>query len=108
MPRLAAPERIDGFDTLVLRSEGADLEAAFVPTDGNIVASLRDGGEELLGSGKGLRRYARNGATMGIPLLHPWANRLAGDTYDAARKLVPGGLGPFAAAFSITVDRELL
>src|SRR4051794_8842651 len=88
MPRLAAPERIDGFDTLVLRSEDAEVEAAFVPTAGNVVASLRDGGEELLGSGKGLRRYARDGATMGIPLLHPWANRLAGDTYEAAGKRV--------------------
>ena len=44
-------------------------------------ASLRDGGEELLGRGLGVHCYARGGTTMGIPLLHPWANRLAADEY---------------------------
>jgi aldose 1-epimerase len=31
----------------------------------------------------GLEGYAKNGATMGVPLLHPWANRLARFNYDA-------------------------
>ena len=88
MPRFAAPARVEGFDTLVLRSESTDLEATFVPGAGNVVLSLRDAGQELLGAGKGLRRYAEHGSTMGIPLLHPWANRLDGDTYEAAGRRV--------------------
>ena len=28
--------------------------------------------------------YARDGITMGIPLLHPWANRLSGFRYRVA------------------------
>jgi len=47
-----------------------------------IVASLRHDGEELLGQRKGLATYARTGSTMGIPLLHPWANRLGGFEYS--------------------------
>jgi aldose 1-epimerase len=46
-----------------------------------VVASLRHGGEELLGRRNGLEAYADTGATMGIPLLHPWANRLGGFQY---------------------------
>lgn len=30
-----------------------------------------------MGQRKGLRAYVERGSTMGIPLLHPWANRLA-------------------------------
>jgi aldose 1-epimerase len=32
----------------------------------------------------GLEAYAARGSTFGIPLLHPWANRLGGFTYRAA------------------------
>jgi galactose mutarotase-like enzyme len=46
-----------------------------------VVASLRHEGEELLGQRHGLERYAQTGSTMGIPLLHPWANRLGGFEY---------------------------
>jgi aldose 1-epimerase len=47
-----------------------------------VVASLRHGGEELLGLRRGLGAYAETGSTMGIPLLHPWANRLGGFEYS--------------------------
>jgi galactose mutarotase-like enzyme len=63
-----------------LRAGG--LEASFEPAYGMICASLRDGGEELLAERKGLEEYKRSGATMGIPLLHPWANRLGAGEYD--------------------------
>ena len=84
---------IEGFRPLVLRSESADLQAAFVPEAGNVLASLRDAGAELLGRREGLRRYAAGRTTMGVPLLHPWANRLAGDTFrfDGARVTLPPG-----------------
>ena len=41
--------------------------------------SLTHRGEELLGQRGGLPAYRERGATFGIPLLHPWANRLDGD-----------------------------
>ncbi|WP_028061589.1 aldose 1-epimerase [Candidatus Solirubrobacter pratensis] len=68
--------------TRVLRS-GA-LTATFAPAFGMICSSLLHRGEELLGQRKGLEEYARGGSTMGIPLLHPWANRLGGFEYGFA------------------------
>jgi aldose 1-epimerase len=72
---------VEGYDAIRLRSAAAQLDATFVPIAGMVGASLRDGGEELLGRGTGVYCYARGGTTMGIPLLHPWANRLAADEY---------------------------
>ena len=46
-----------------------------------VTASLTADGEELLGRRDGLEAYALRGKTMGIPLLHPWANRLSGWQY---------------------------
>jgi aldose 1-epimerase len=69
------------FDAIDLRSASADLTAAVVPGAGMVVASLRDRGRELLGQRGGVHRYVEEGATMGIPLLHPWANRLAADSF---------------------------
>jgi aldose 1-epimerase len=59
-----------------------ELEAAFAPANGMVCASLRHRGEELLGERRGLEVYVEAGKTMGIPLLHPWANRLGGFTYS--------------------------
>src|SRR3954470_21631974 len=58
-----------------------DLEARFVPSVGMVGASLRLAGRELLGLRSGLDAYRARGATFGIPLLHPWANRLGGFAY---------------------------
>jgi galactose mutarotase-like enzyme len=66
----------------------ADIEAAFLPGVGMVGASLRHRGEELLGRTDNLVRYESEGSTMGIPLLHPWANRIAGTSYDAAGRSV--------------------
>jgi galactose mutarotase-like enzyme len=46
--------------------------------------SLFGAGRELLGQLGGLDAYATRGSSFGIPLLHPWANRLSGFTYAAA------------------------
>jgi galactose mutarotase-like enzyme len=51
-------------------------------------ASLRHRGEELLGRTGELERYVSSGSTLGIPLLHPWANRLARLGYAAAGREV--------------------
>jgi len=47
-------------------------------------ASLRHRGEELLGQRHGLGAYVEQARTFGIPLLHPWANRLSRDGYAVA------------------------
>ncbi|HEY4277261.1 MAG TPA: aldose 1-epimerase [Conexibacter sp.] len=73
-----------GFAGLRLRDADGDVTATFVPKAGMVGISLQDAGVELLGQRRGLAAYVDEGRTMGIPLLHPWANRLARDSYSAA------------------------
>lgn len=61
-----------------------DLGATFLPDRGMLGASLRFRGVELLRRIDDLEAAAAKGSTAGIPLLHPWANRLAGFTYRCA------------------------
>ena len=75
-------DRAEGFELLGLRSS-AGLEARYVPGAGLVCSSLRHDGDELLGQRGGIRDYAERGATMGIPILHPWANRLDGPGFRA-------------------------
>jgi galactose mutarotase-like enzyme len=69
--------QIEGFQALTLSFEAGELEAAFVPAAGMVGCSLRHRGDELLGQRGGLRTYVEKHSTMGIPLLHPWANRVS-------------------------------
>ena len=64
-----------------VRLASGALDAAYAPEAGMTGLSLRHRGEELLGP-------------LGIPFLHPWANRLAGETYAAAgcEVTLPAGL----------------
>lgn len=62
-------------------SAGGDLRARFVPEANLICDSLTHRGVQLLHVGRGVRAYAERGKTMGVPLLHPWANRLAAPGY---------------------------
>jgi aldose 1-epimerase len=81
-PRInAVPVRVEGYEAVRLRSSSAQFDATFVPRAGMVGASLRDGGEEFLTRNGGVHRYAQGTTTMGIPLLAPWANRLAGFDY---------------------------
>ncbi len=73
---------VEGFSASTLEGEG--IEAAFVPEAGMVGCSLRHRGEELLGQRSGLRAYVAKRLTMGIPLLHPWANRLAARRFRVA------------------------
>jgi aldose 1-epimerase len=59
-----------------------DLAATFVPRLSLVGSSLKHRGEEMLGTRGGLEAWAQRGKTMGIPLLHPWANRLGGWSYE--------------------------
>ena len=69
-------------ERLELSSES--LEATFVPKAGMVCSSLRHRGEELLGQRGGLEAYVAERSTMGIPLLHPWANRLGERRFEVA------------------------
>lgn len=60
----------------------------FLPEHGMLGASLRCRGVELLRRVEDLEGAAAKGSTAGIPLLHPWANRLAGLSYEVAGKTV--------------------
>ena len=65
-----------------------DLEAVFLPARGMLGASLRHRGEQILRRVDDLQMAAARGSTAGIPLLHPWANRLEGMRYAAAGREV--------------------
>ena len=87
---VGATERVE---SVVLRSADGSTEAEFVPGANLLCSSLRYLGYEYLHQGDGVRAYLRDGRTMGIPLLHPWANRLNGFHYRVAGKdvILPRG-----------------
>lgn len=109
----------EGFEAVVLESGDGGLEATFVPRAGMVCCSLRHDGTELLAQRGGIRAYAERGSTMGVPLLYPWANRLAALDYpgprgtvelrrdDALLKLDPNGL-PIHGALPGALPWELL
>jgi aldose 1-epimerase len=78
----------DPLRTVTLRDEQSELEARFHPGAGMLCSSLRHRGQELLAQNDGVEAYAKKGKTMGIPLLYPWANRLADSSYSAAGRTV--------------------
>src|SRR3954447_13493057 len=90
-PPAVGRRAIEGFDSVTLAA--GELEAAFAPAAGMVGVSLRHAGEELLDRQAGLRTYVERGAVMGIPILHPWANRLAGSDspLDARAARLPDG-----------------
>ena len=112
--------KVEGIPALTLATD-AGIEAAFVPSAGMVGCSLRHRGEELLGQRGGLRTYIEERSTMGIPLLYPWANRVARPRFRVAGREVvldsgaarvahgPGGLpihGLLAAAGGWKVNRH--
>jgi aldose 1-epimerase len=81
-------ESVGGLDGIALVSLEYGLRVAFVPGAGMVGRSLAHGGEELLGQRGGLSAYTQTGSSFGIPLLHPWANRLAGMSYSVGGRHV--------------------
>jgi galactose mutarotase-like enzyme len=65
-----------------------ELEAIFLPTHGMLGASLRHNGVEILGRVGDLEAAGAKGSTAGIPLLHPWANRLSEPRYSVLGQVV--------------------
>jgi aldose 1-epimerase len=83
MPAMVGERIEEGFAALTLEGDArGGLVAVFVPEAGMICCSLRHRGEELLGQRNGLRAYVERYSTMGIPFLHPWANRLGDDRFE--------------------------
>jgi aldose 1-epimerase len=68
--------------------QAGDLTAVLLPGHGMLGASLRHRSDEILRRIDDLAAAATRGLTAGIPLLHPWANRLAGARYTAAGRTV--------------------
>jgi aldose 1-epimerase len=66
--------------------EAGDLRACFLPAHGMLCASLRHRGNELLRRVDTLGEDAASGHVAGIPITHPWANRLSRWGYRAAGK----------------------
>ncbi len=80
---------IEAVPALTLASPAlGGVEAAFAPGVGMVGCSLTHAGEELLGRRGGLERYRAERKTMGIPLLHPWANRLGSRRFALAGREV--------------------
>jgi aldose 1-epimerase len=74
--------------TVELRSPGGELEATYLPGAGMVGWSLRHRGDELLAHPASLEAYVETGHPSAIPLLHPWANRLASFEYEIAGRRV--------------------
>lgn len=86
---VVAEDEIEGVPVLLIGSGGDDgLEAAFAPGAGMVCCSLSHRGEEILGQRHGLAGYVGERSTMGIPLLYPWANRLAAASFEVAGRRV--------------------
>jgi aldose 1-epimerase len=82
--------RLDQFlnDPSACTLKAGALKAVFLPSYGMLGASLSHQGVEILGRVEDLKSAVAQGSTAGIPLLHPWANRLAGPCYRAAGREV--------------------
>ena len=84
------------------------LAAVFVPELAMVACSLEHEGVELLAQNAGLAAYRERGATFGIPLLHPWANRLARPlpasdlVHHDSRGLPMHGVQPSVLPFTVT------
>ena len=85
---MASLERIPlgQLEAVVLVSD--ELRASFVPAAGMIGNSFCHRGEELLVQRGGLDAWRGTGKSFGLPLLHPWANRLRDWRYAAAGRAV--------------------
>jgi aldose 1-epimerase len=76
--------RIDRqFGAAAVTLAAGDLAASFLPELGMVGAALRWGDHDLVVLRGGSRQVATR-HTSGLPLLHPWANRLARRRYVAA------------------------
>ena len=85
---MATLERVPFGQLEALVLTDGDLRATFVPRAGMIGCSLMHRGEELLVQRGGLDGWRGSGRSFGLPLLHPWANRLRDWRYSVAGRAV--------------------
>jgi aldose 1-epimerase len=81
-PACMATRAKPGASDLVRLSSGV-LEATFAPAVDMTCCSLVHRGVELVGDRYGLEAYAADGITMGMSVMHPWADRLSSWSYTA-------------------------
>jgi aldose 1-epimerase len=79
----AETTEMGGTSAVALHDDAADLHATWALGAGMLGASLIHRGDELLWQGAGVEAYAAQRKFMGIPFLHPWANRLDAFGYRA-------------------------
>ena len=82
----AERQPLGSVEGVVLASDS--LRATFVPGAGMVGSSLVHGGDELLVQRGGLDAWRGTGKSFGLPLLHPWANRLRDWRYAVAGRAV--------------------
>ncbi len=74
--------------SVTIAGSDGGLRATFVPELGMLCAAVEVDGRERLDPRRGVEAYREQGKTMGIPLLYPWANRLAGREFKVAGRSV--------------------
>ena len=79
---MLCPVAPDDLTAVTLHDPGHGLSAKILPGAGMLITSLQSHGHELLGQRRGIDAYLRDGKTMGVPLLYPWANRLGAETFE--------------------------
>src|SRR5215208_6589694 len=79
---------VSGFHATALGAAADGIEVLFVPEAGMVGCSLLHHGDETLGQRGGVATYAATRSTMGIPLLHPWANRLETSRFEVAGRAI--------------------
>ncbi len=85
---MSSVESFTELDPTARTLRAGELRTVFLPNLGMLGASLQHRGEELLGRVNDLASFAQSGRTCGIPLLYPWANRLASRHYTVVGKAV--------------------
>lgn len=83
--------RIGEWTGVELVSHAAEVAVTFVPDAGMVGCSVTHRGEELLGQRGGLEHYVSDRGTMGIPFLHPFANRVTDERFEFDGRVVDLG-----------------
>ncbi|HEY3944042.1 MAG TPA: aldose 1-epimerase [Solirubrobacteraceae bacterium] len=84
LPRYRAEKtKVAELSACVLHDDVKDFHATWLVGAGMLGASLTHRDEELLWQGAGAGTYANERKFMGVPFLHPWANRLDRFGYQA-------------------------
>lgn len=72
-------ETVSPLETVILTN--GSLQVSITPQANMIVTSIKKHGKEILAEREGLNGYIKDQKSFALPLLAPWANRLASNTY---------------------------